>query len=85
VGLLSGSFPLSISNVRLLLDQRLGVEISRGALSDMRQRVSTALEAATSEAHQAAQTQPVAYVDETGAPQARRMVAIPRGSAAGCG
>jgi transposase len=68
VGLLTGSFPLSFSKVQLLLDQLLGVEISRGALSDMRQRLSAALEAATSEAHQAAQRQPVAYVDETGAP-----------------
>ena len=76
VGLLTGSFPLSFSKVQLLLDQLLGVEISRGALSDMRQRLSAALEAATSEAHQAAQRQPVAYVVddvlraavETGAP-----------------
>jgi len=84
VGLLTGSFPLSFSKVQLLLDQLLGVEVScgedfvysRGALSDMRQRLSAALEAATSEAHQAAQRQPVAYVVddvlraalETGAP-----------------
>ena len=68
--------PQSFSKVQLLLDQLLGVEISRGALSDMRQRLSAALEAVTSEAHQAAQDQPVAYVVdevlraavETGAP-----------------
>ena len=51
VGLLTGSFPLSFSKVQLLLDQLLGVEYScredfvysRGALSNMRQRLSSAL------------------------------------------
>lgn len=43
VGLLSGTFPLSLSKVQLLLDQLLGGKISRGALSDMRQRLSATL------------------------------------------
>ena len=79
VGLLTGSFPLSFSKVQLLLDQLLGVEISRGALSDMRQRLSAALEPITSEAHQAALGQPVAYVDETGAPTGNADGCNPKG------
>jgi transposase len=79
VGLLMGSFPLSFSKVQLLLDQLLGVEISRGALSDMRQRLSAVLEAVASEAHQTAQRQPVAYVDETGAPTGNADGGNPKG------
>ena len=79
VGLLMGSFPLSFSKVQLLLDQLLGVEISRGALSDLRQRLSVVLEAATEEAHQAARGQPVAYVDETGAPTGNADGGNPKG------
>lgn len=79
VGLLTGSFPLSLSKVQLLLAQLLGVELSRGALSDMRQRLSSALEVVTSEAHQAAQKQPVAYVDETGAPTGNADGGNPKG------
>ena len=49
VGLLGSAFPLSFSKTQALLDQLLGVEISRGTIAFARQ-------------------QPVAYVDETGAP-----------------
>ena len=58
--MLTGSFPLTLSKVQLLLAQLLGVELSCGAHSDRRQRLSSALEVVTSEAHQAAQQQPVA-------------------------
>jgi transposase len=68
VGLLGSAFPLSFSKTQALLDQLLGVEISRGAIAAIRQRLSAALEHPTSEALQAARQQPVAYVDETGAP-----------------
>ncbi|MCP9841850.1 transposase, partial [Synechococcus sp. J7-Johnson] len=68
VGLLGSAFPLSISKTQALLDQLLGVEISRGAIAAIRQRLSAALAQSMAEALQAARQQPVAYVDETGAP-----------------
>ena len=68
VGLLGSAFPLSFSKTQALLDQLLGVEISRGAIAAIRQRLSAALEQSMAEALQAARQQPVAYVDETGAP-----------------
>jgi len=46
VGLLIGSFPLSLSKV-LLLAHHLGMEINSRAFSDMRQQLSTALEVGT--------------------------------------
>jgi transposase len=68
VGLLGSAFPLSFSKTQALLDQLLGVEISRGAIATIRQRLSAALAQPMAEALQAARQQPVAYVDETGAP-----------------
>jgi transposase len=68
VGLLGSAFPLSFSKTQALLDQLLGVEISRGAIAAIRRRLSAALDLPMAEALQAAQQQPVAYVDETGAP-----------------
>jgi transposase len=68
VGLLGSAFPLSFSKTQALLDQLLGVEISRGAITTIRQRLSAALEQPMAEALEAAREQPVAYVDETGAP-----------------
>jgi transposase len=68
VGLLGSAFPLSFSKTQALLDQLLGVEISRGAIAAIRQRLSAALDLPMAEALQAARQQPVAYVDETGAP-----------------
>jgi transposase len=68
VGLLGSAFPLSFSKTQALLDQLLGVEISRGAIAAIRQRLSAALEQSMAEALQAARQQPVAYVDETIAP-----------------
>ena len=67
VGLLGSAFPLSFGKTQALLDQLLGVEISRGAIAAIRQRRIAALEQSMAEALQAARQQPVAYVDETGA------------------
>ncbi len=68
VGLLGSAFPLSFGRTQALLDQLLGVEISRGAIATIRSRLSAALQHPVEEALQAARQQPVAYVDETGAP-----------------
>jgi transposase len=68
VGLLGSAFPLSFRKTQALLDQLLGVEISRGAIARVRQRLSAALAQPMAEALDAARQQPVAYVDETGAP-----------------
>jgi transposase len=68
VGLLGSVFPLSFSKTRALLDQLLGVDISRGAIARVHQRLSAALAEPMAQALRAARQQPVAYVDETGAP-----------------
>ena len=68
VGLLGSAFPLSFSKTQVLLDQLLGMEISRAAIAKVRQRLSAALAQPMAEALEAARQQPVAYVDETGAP-----------------
>jgi transposase len=68
VGLLSSAFPLSFGRTQALLDQLLGVKISRGAIAAIRRRLSAALQHPVAEALQVARQQPVAYVDETGAP-----------------
>jgi transposase len=68
VGLLGSVFPLSFSKTQALLDQLLGVEISRGAIATIRERISATLEQPMQEALALARQQPVAYVDETGAP-----------------
>jgi transposase len=68
VGLLGSAFPLSISKSQALLQQLLGLTISRGTITTICQRLSAALAQPTAEALVAARQQPVAYVDETGAP-----------------
>ena len=68
MGLLGSAFPLSLSKTQALLDQLLGVEISRGEIAMIRQRISEVLAKPMAEALDAARQQPVAYVDETGAP-----------------
>jgi transposase len=68
VGLLGSAFPLSFGRTQALLDQLLGVEISRGAIATIRERLSAALQHPVEEALEVARQQPVAYVDETGAP-----------------
>ncbi len=68
VGLLGSAFPLSFSKTQALLDQPLGVEISRGAIATILERISATLEQPLQEALAFARQKPVAYVDETGAP-----------------
>jgi transposase len=68
VGLLGSAFPLRISKSQALLQQLLGLTISRGTITTICQRLSEALAQPTAEALQAARQQLVAYVDETGAP-----------------
>ena len=68
VGLLGSAFPLSFSKTQALLQQLVGVEMSCGAIARVRQRLSSALAEPMAEALDAARRQPVAYVDETGAP-----------------
>jgi transposase len=53
VGLLGSAFPLRFSKSQALLAQLLGVEISRGAIAAIRQRLSAALEPSMAEALQA--------------------------------
>ena len=68
VGLLGSTFPLSFSKTQALLDQLLGIEISCGAMATIRKRISATLERPMQEALDFVRQQPVAYVDETGAP-----------------
>ena len=68
VGLLGSAFPLSFSKTQALLVQLLGIEMSRGAIARVRQRLSAALVQPMAQALEIARLQPVAYVDETGAP-----------------
>jgi transposase len=64
IALLSAAFPLSISRSQALLQQVLGVELSRASIVRSLQRVSPALEQPTTAAHRALQQQPVVYVKE---------------------
>jgi len=68
VGLFGSAFPLSFSKTQALLHQLLGVVISRAGIAGIRQRLSPTLAPPVAEALAAARQQPVAYVDETGAP-----------------
>ena len=68
VGLLGSAFPLSFSKTQALLDQLLGIEISCGAMATIRKRISATLERPMQEGLDFVRQQPVAYVDETGAP-----------------
>ena len=68
MGLLGSAFPLSVSNSQALLRLLLAVEINRSGIITICQWVSAALAQPTAEALLAARQQPVAYVDEAGAP-----------------
>ena len=68
VGMLGSAFPLSFSKTQALLEQLVGVTISRSAIAAIRARLSVVLEQPSSVALEVARQQPVAYVDETGAP-----------------
>ncbi|WP_255517701.1 IS66 family transposase [Synechococcus sp. CBW1108] len=76
VGLLGSAFPLSFSKTQALLQQLVGVEISCGAIARVRQRLSSALAEPMAQALAAARQQPVAYVDETGAPTGNAVDAV---------
>jgi transposase len=58
VGLLGSAFPLSFSMTQALLDQLLGMEISRGAIATIRQRLSAAMAQPMAEALEAARQKP---------------------------
>ena len=68
VGLLGSAFALGFGTTEALLDQLLAVEISRGGIATIRERLSAALEHPAWQALEVARRQPVAYFDETGAP-----------------
>ena len=68
VGLLGSAFALGFGTTQVLLDQLLAVEISRGGIAIIRERLSAALEHPAWQALEVARRQPVAYFDETGAP-----------------
>ena len=68
MGLLGSAFLLSFGKTQALLVQLLGMEISRGAIAMIRQRLSAALADPMTQALEADRQQPVAYVDETSAP-----------------
>ena len=85
VGLLGSAFPLSFSKTQALVDQLLGMRISRGAMATIRERISATLEQPMQEALTFARQQPVVYVDETGAPTGNADGAIPPESEAGNG
>ncbi|MCH9714389.1 MAG: IS66 family transposase [Cyanobacteria bacterium] len=79
IALLGAAFPLSISRSQALLQQVLGVELSRASIVRSLQRISAALEQPTTAAHRALQQQPVVYVDETGAPTGNADGGNPKG------
>ena len=66
VGLLGSAFPLSFSKIQALLDQLLGVQISRGAIATIRVRLSAALAQPMAEAPHTARQQPVGDGDRRG-------------------
>ncbi|MFN6338843.1 MAG: hypothetical protein ACK41W_09005 [Cyanobacteriota bacterium] len=79
VGLLGSAIPLIFSTTRTLLDQLLGVEISRGAIATIRMRLSAALGQPMAEAIAAARLQSVADVEDTDAPTGNADGTIPTG------
>ena len=68
VGLLGGAYHLSHRKVRSLLDQLLGVEISTGAITAIRCRLSESLATLVEEAAEAIRHEKVAHMAETGGP-----------------
>lgn len=79
VGLLGAAFPLSIGKIQTLLHHVLGVDVARSSIVAILQKLSASLEQPNAEAQRAAQQQPVAYVDETGAPTGNADGQNPRG------
>lgn len=54
MGLLGSAFPMGFGRTRLLLDQLLGVEISRGVITTIRPRLCAALQHPVEEATEVA-------------------------------
>ena len=64
---------MTFSKTQAPLDQLLGVQISRGAIAVIRQRLSAAVEQPKAEALQAARQQPVVYM---GTPEKGKSLAV---------
>ena len=78
VGLLCSAFPLSFSKTQALLDQLLGVEISKVMIATIRQHFREVLEQPIQEALACARQQPVAYVNKLAPTPATPTATIPR-------
>ena len=72
VGMLSGESRQSHRQIQAFLSEVFGIEIARGTINGMRQEVSEAVAAASTEAQEFAQKQPVVNCDETGFSQQNR-------------
>lgn len=72
VGMLSGESRQSHRQIQAFLSEVFGIEIARGTINGMRQEVSEAVAAASTEAQKFAQKQPVVNCDETGFSQQNR-------------
>jgi transposase len=72
VGMLSVEARQSHRQMQGLLKEVFGIEISRGTITNIRQEVSEAIAAASEEAKEYAQQQPVINCDETGFSQQNR-------------
>ena len=90
MGLLGSAFPLSFRKTQAVLQQLLGIEISRGAITTIRERISATLERPLQESLAFARVQPLAYVAdgvlcasvENGTPPEMLTGSIPMESAA---
>jgi transposase len=72
VAFLSGESKQSHRQVSEFLKQVLGIDLSRGTINAMRAEISESIEAATAEAKEYVQRQPVLNCDETGFSQQNR-------------
>jgi len=66
IAIFSGEYRLSKRKIKRLLKDLFGITISLGAVAASEQAVSEALKEPVEKAHEYAQNQEVAYVDETG-------------------
>jgi transposase len=66
VAMLSGESRQSHRQVKTFLSQVFGIELARGTINRMRQEISSAVAAATTEAMEFTKQQPVVNCDETG-------------------
>jgi transposase len=82
VAMLSGESRQSHRQIQAFLKEVFGIEIARGTINRMRQEVSEAVSAASTEAKEFAQQQPVVNCDETGFSQQNRDGKNPEGKKA---